>query len=140
MPAIDANGAAKPTPVPPPPKDPPKVPSHADRRVTFQKIEEVWDDNQNCYQSGWTDQRVATDLGLPLALIRLIRSENFGAIGDNPEIKAVLEQVKSFKDEMAKLNNSFGELKASYLGIANRMSALSNAAQLIDRRLDKIKT
>lgn len=89
----------------------PQEMTREDRRLIFAKIDEVYLDENTGYSEGWTDTRVANDLGVPLAWVKNIRSENFGEEQSNAamakqldEVKAVLSQAKKLhldcKDEM----------------------------------------
>ena len=91
--------------------EPPQEMTREDRRLIFAKIDDVYLDENTGYSEGWTDSRVANDLGVPLAWVKNIRSENFGEEQSNAamakqldEVKAVLSQAKKLhldcKDEM----------------------------------------
>ena len=71
----------------------------SDRRVIFIKLDEVYQDEKKGYLPGWTDQRVATDLGIPEAWVKEIREENFGSVSSNPDIDLVLAEAKKWEDE-----------------------------------------
>ena len=76
-----------------------RIMDRSDRRVIFNKIDEFYGDEKTGYKIGWTDQKVATDLGVPLAWVKAVREENFGPVSSNPEIDAVLAEAKKWKDE-----------------------------------------
>lgn len=70
--------------------DPPREMKREDRRLIFSKIEDVYLDEKQGYSSGWSDKKVADDLGVPLAWVRSIREENFGVEFLNEDVKSIL--------------------------------------------------
>jgi hypothetical protein len=84
--------------------------SREDRRLIFEKLREVYVDDKVGYGAGWTDEKVATDLGVPRAWVRVIRDENFGEEISNEDIRAkvkeahsVLAQIKAALPEIQRL-------------------------------------
>jgi len=81
-----------------------------DRRIIFEKLNEVYVNDKVGYDKGWTDEKVATDLGVPRAWVRLIREENFGDEVGNEDIRkqiaeaqTTLAQVRAIEPEMRRL-------------------------------------
>jgi len=59
-----------------------REPDRDDKRIIFEKLSEVYENNLTGYCAGWTDDRVGTDLNCPRAWVEAIRDEFFGpAIG-----------------------------------------------------------
>lgn len=58
--------------------EPPREMGKDDRRVIFAKINDVYLDERSGYSRGWSDKRVAEDLGVPLAWVSQIRERDFG--------------------------------------------------------------
>lgn len=78
--------------------DPPPVMTKEDRRIIFAGIDEHYVDESTGYKPGWSDQKIAADLNVPLAWVRTIREDNFGPeVGDaiNQEIKKLQSVVES---------------------------------------------
>lgn len=73
--------------------EPPEPMSRDERRIVFSKIEEHWAGEADGYTTPWTDQKIATDLGVPLAWVVEVRSDFFGEIRDNSEIRELLSKV-----------------------------------------------
>lgn len=85
----------------------PREMSRDDRRVIFAKLDEVYLDEQRGYERGWSDQKVATDLGVPRKWVEVIRSENFGALGANEDMSEYLVQAEALlKDARAALEEA----------------------------------
>ena len=86
---------------PTPSEAPPRVMQREDKRIIFQKLNEVYLDEKRGYDNGWSDLRVSQDLGIPRAWVAQVRDENFGPAGTNPDIEefkkglAELQELKS---------------------------------------------
>jgi hypothetical protein len=92
----------------PPPASRPM--SREDRRVIFEKLNEVYVDDRAGYTKGWTDEKVATDLGVPRAWVKQIRDENFGDEITNEDIReqiaeatAVLKDINLIRPDVQRL-------------------------------------
>lgn len=79
--------------------DKPREMSRDDRRVIFAKLDEVYLDEKRGYDRGWSDHKVATDLGVPRAWVEVIRSENFGAIAANEDMTEYLTAAEALVKE-----------------------------------------
>lgn len=97
-------------------EEPPTM-SREDRRVIFSKIDDVYLDENSGYSDGWTDQRVADDLGVPVAWVRSIRAENFGEERSNSAILKQLEEAKSALDQAKRLHD---QMKADILKMSTQ--------------------
>lgn len=87
-----------------------RVLTRDDRRIIFEKLNEVYVDDKVGYGPGWTDEKVATNLGVPRAWVRVVRDENFGDEVSNDDIRqrlieaqAGLVQIKAIEPEMRRL-------------------------------------
>lgn len=89
-----------------PKADPPRQMERDDRRIIFAKLSEVYLDEKRGYAPGWSDQKVATDLGIPRKWVEDIRKENFGDV-------AVNEDMEQFRQEaIAMLADARAAMKA----------------------------
>lgn len=79
--------------------DQPRIMGRDDRRVIFAKLDEVYLDEQRGYERGWSDQRVASDLGVPRKWVEVIRQENFGSIAANEDMSEFLSQAEALCKE-----------------------------------------
>lgn len=118
--------------------EPPREMSKEDRRLIFAKVNEVYLDGKHGYSSGWSDKKVAIDLGVPQAWVRIIREENCGAEGENEDFKEILvESQKLLKDisvfekiiteRIIEAQKSKDELSARANHIAGRISQLEKS-------------
>lgn len=106
-----------------------------DRRLINMRLNEVY--GENCYQAGWTDEKVAADLGVPVKWITDIREDMFGPEFDvnarkiaelstamdalkvdldnlNGKRKIMMEKIEQlFAEEVAPLVKRLSELRES---------------------------
>jgi len=114
-------------------EEPPTM-SREDRRLIFAKIDEVYLDETTGYSDGWTDSRVAEDLGVPLAWVKTIRAENFGEERSNAALLANLEEAKWTLNEAKKIHD---EIKSS---LQTAMDAAAIANKALTEANDQIKS
>lgn len=103
----DPKGLTMPKPVNGTPADAPPAPAliaeapramtKEDRRLVFAKINEVYLDERRGYENGWSDARVAADLGTPRAWVSAVREEHFGVESTSEEVRSLLEEARSFQ-------------------------------------------
>ena len=86
----------------------PRVMQRDDRRVIFDKLNEVYD--HTGYSTGWTDEKVSLDLGVPRAWVKTVREEFFGDEVSNEDIRekikeaaTMLAQMRAIEPEMRRL-------------------------------------
>ncbi len=83
--------------------EPPEQATKEDRRVIFAKLNDVYIDEAKGYDSDWSDQKVADDLGVPVAWVRSIREENFGS---NPGNERMTSAVVRAEEILAMLEHN----------------------------------
>lgn len=100
--------------------DPPKTMTREDRRIIFEKLNEVYLDDKVGYSDGWSDDKVANDLAVPRAWVKLIRDENFG---DEITSESVRAKVKEAHELVAKIRTLQPHIEEArkLLSIADRM-------------------
>lgn len=86
--------------------DAPKEMGRDERRIIYAKLEDTYADEKTGYTKGWSDHRVAQDLGVPRVWIEKVRSEMFGSIATDPDTQAFLGEVE---EKLAELKNVFEE-------------------------------
>jgi len=110
-------------------EEPPTM-TREDRRLIFAKIDEVYLDENTGYSNDWTDQRVADDLGVPVAWVRNIRAENFGEERSN---SAVLKQLEEAKEVLSQAKKLHDQAKADIV-------KMSTHAQSIMAEFNKVQS
>lgn len=84
--------------------EPPRQMTKEDRRLIFAKIDEVYLDESKGYSSGWSDKKVASDLGVPHAWVKTIREENFGTEGSNEELISLLADAREVERQIREID------------------------------------
>lgn len=110
-----------------------------DRRLIFGKIDEVYIDAQRGYEPGWSDQRVATDLGVPLKWVSDIREENFGPEGMSGEARTAIAEVKQIAERVAAFEASLAKLKSDLEGVRPAMARAIKTAEDLERIYGKVR-
>lgn len=119
-------------PVKPAEPEAPRTMSRDDRRIVFEKLNEVYVDEKIGYGPGWTDAKVATDLGVPRAWVKQLRDEMFGPEGSNEEIRATINEAQTLLNEMKERC----EVVRMH---AEAFKALMDKAEQIDKRVRQIQ-
>jgi hypothetical protein len=129
-----------------PKADAPEAMTRDDKRVIFAKLNDVYVDERVGYGDGWTDARVASDLGIARAWVAVVREENFGPEAANEEIRGLLTQAKGLIDDVHKHGEALGNLRASLDAIEKRIKQLemengplSMHANRIEKHLERIE-
>lgn len=98
-----------------------RVMSREDRRIIFDKLNQVYIDAKIGYAPGWTDEKVATDLGVPRGWVRLLRDENFGDEMSNEDIRASVAEAQSILKEIRTFQHSFDPEVRRLYGLADKI-------------------
>lgn len=102
---VQATGAAK-----------PRAMEKDDSRIIFGKLNEVYLDEKEGYAPGWSDQRTAADLGVPLDWVQQLRSQFFGPLATNAQQRALDTDISKVVSEAKALVKQAtiiqGEIKA----------------------------
>lgn len=88
-----------------PPKivEPAKEMTREDKRIVYDKLNDVYADEKIGYSGDWTDQKVSLDLGVPRSWVAAVRDEMFGPEGSNAKISATVRDAKEFLIEAKKV-------------------------------------
>jgi hypothetical protein len=130
---------SQPDPKPAPPGvavEPPREMSRDDRRVVFSKLDEVYIDESKGYDNGWSDHRVAIDLGVPRAWVTTIREEMFGPDKSNAEARELVQEAKALVAEMRAFVAEHHE--TTVRAIAGR-DAFAKKVEEFDKRLGSVE-
>ena len=98
--------------------------SRDDRRIIFEKLNEIYIDEKQGYAPPWTDDKVAKDLGTPRVWVAQVRDEMFGPVASNSEIEEAIASANAIKCEMVKAKEQFEKL--------------THASEAMMKRLDQI--
>lgn len=113
----------------------PPEPTRDERRIIFSKLQDVYLDEVKGYDSGWTDHRVAEDLGVPRSWVATIRDENFGPAKDNLDIREFLAKLEMVEAEHQKFVGLFNQAKGVADVVKVQMDDLQRLAKDIRRQV-----
>lgn len=116
--------------------EPPRQMTKEDRRLIFAKIDEVYLDESKGYSSGWSDKKVASDLGVPAAWVKTIREENFGSEGANEDVKALIVEAREIERQIREIDDG---LRKSLEQATRTSDALNSKIADVLTRLAKIE-
>lgn len=111
--------------------EPPRQMDFEDRRLIIRKLEEVYVDAKTGYDSGWSDKRVADDLGVPRAWVAELREANFGPARDNEEIRAFLARFDAHVAKVREVDERAEAVKADAVQLLQETRALVKVADSI---------
>lgn len=94
-----------------------------ERRIVYEKIGDVYLDPKIGYSKGWSDKRVADDLGVPPAWVREVRDTLFGPEGSE-ELVEIRAQAIKLDAEQAALAKEQARLQGELSAFAGRIAAL----------------
>jgi len=103
--------------------EPPRAMTREDRRIVYAKVEDAYNVKDSCYSANWTDQLVATDLGVPRAWVRDIREEFFGPEVDAASAKRRADIAEAMAMQ-ARLVEALTDLQKKVQACAAKLEAL----------------
>ena len=74
-------------------------------------IDAHWDGG---YEQGWSDKRVAQELGLPPTKVVTVRKEVFGDVPAPPEVDALRSEIESLESMLGEARARLAELEKRY--------------------------
>lgn len=107
----------------------PREMSREERRIIFEKLNEVYVDEKTGYGPGWTDAKAATDLGVPRAWVKQVRDEMFGPEGANEEIRATVAEAQALLDQIKTLAEPLRPLLSKADTLEKRLIEIAKALQ-----------
>jgi hypothetical protein len=100
---------------------PPKPMGFEDRRIIFEKLNEIYINEKVGYADDWTDKKVAEHLGVPQAWVAQIRADNFGPHGSNKTIDDTVAKataaIKESRETATKLMLAADDLERRLIDI-----------------------
>lgn len=104
--------------------------SRDDKRIIFEKINDVYIDERAGYSSPWTDERISIDLGVPRAWVASVREEMFGPIGSNDEINKKIESAERFLERS-------GQVYRALIDECNKLKEICDSISNVLREVKK---
>ena len=124
-----------------------KSPSREDRRLIFAQLEEVYVSEKVGYKRGWSDQKVAEHMQLPIEWVAEVRDANFGpdtneAAVELREIVSTLELTQAAMEEqearIEELAEANAELQRQNASLQRQLMALQARYKENKRDLDQL--
>lgn len=117
----------------------PREMEREDRRIIFLKLNEIYLDETKGYSAGWTDKRVATELGTPVAWVRQVREENFGPEGLSEADRAKIEAAKEYQLALDDLEKRHDDLRQGWELLAREIAALKRQFSPVARDVQDVR-
>lgn len=114
------------------PSTTPREMSREEKRIVFEKLNEVYVDEKVGYAPPWTDAKVASELGCPRAWVERVRSEMFGDVNSNADISALQGEARAVAE-------SLNAATAAYNELGNEFKKLFARASEVEKRLREIE-
>ena len=125
--------------------EPPREMSKDDRRIIFAKIDEVYVGEEKGYDAGWSDDRVAKDLGVPRAWVTSLREDFFGPAANMGALEEIIRQIDEKMKELQqvaaqaeRLRERIDALREAVAGIERVSKAHSASIALLRDRAAKL--
>lgn len=107
--------------------------SREGKRIIFMKLNEVYRDEATGYAAGWSDDRIATDLGVPVQWVQAIRDEDFGPADPVAPLFADLRKImKDADDAFDKFSVAVDDAIRERTAFENRLNALENRIKALE--------
>jgi hypothetical protein len=108
--------------------------SRADKRIIYNKLDEVYADETTGYRGHWNDEKVATDLGVPKEWVAAIREDTFGPEINREKEKAEVDRlVREIMDRSMTYNTSLMEVQL-------KIEEYGKLSETLDKKLDDFET
>lgn len=114
--------------------EPPREMTREDRRVILLKLNETYVDERTGYDKGWSDKRVAEDLGVPQAWVAKLRDENFGPENSNEEARQAVAQFDTLMVEHTKIAKDVASLTQVFATQQRRIEDLQKIINRIQKQ------
>lgn len=108
--------------------------SRADKRIIYNKLDEVYADELTGYRGNWNDERVALDLGVPRDWVSTIREDTFGPEINKEKLKEELDAVVTV------MGDKLREYHASVQVIQSMIADYDKLTDTLDTHLATFET
>jgi hypothetical protein len=127
-------------PQPPAPRaEPPRAMSREEKRIINLKLHEVYVDERVGYVEGWTDSRIAKDLGVPRAWVSEVRDELFGPVHEPEFVRQLLAEQSSAAAALTAARQEVNRLIAATDEAVVKVAACEARQAELDRRIDRLR-
>lgn len=117
---------------------PPRSMSREDKRLIFGKIDSVYLDEKRGYETGWSDKRVADDLGVPLDWVRTLREDSFGPEGLSSATRESIALIAGLKSRVTLAEESIADITKKTAQLVDELAAIKPKADLASKIADEL--
>ena len=119
--------------------------SREDGRLLSRAIEDHWQESSSSYALGWSDQKIAADMSVPVEWVKTIRERDFGGSGDEPGLALFLAEQVAVRREIGELTTVLGmnekDLQSGTMfqhELARKMEGYRNGHRRLLERIEKM--
>ena len=105
-----------------------RAPTPDQRAAIRGLLEKHFDDGEGAYADGQSDQTIAEAVNVPRLVVEQIREVGYGSIRVNPELVALLREVKAARADLTGLMSMMGDVESRIAGLEGRTKALRGTA------------
>ena len=112
------------------PASPPVMPSSSAVKAQagmFRLLDAHFDPDKGCYSPGWSDEKIAKDCGLAVALVAQFRREGFGELKEPGELGTMRDDIASLEklldETLAQFRQQISDLKSQMARLSARFGA-----------------
>jgi len=113
-------------------------PTMRQMRDIFEALEMYWASDKGQYTGGYSDEKIGQEMGLPSAAIAKVRKEAFGDFKFDPEVEALMEELKTLNEKADAQMRSARFLTTQVETLLQSARDLRSAVDMIDLRIKKI--
>jgi hypothetical protein len=121
----------------------PRAPSFDERRLILMKLQDHYVSETVGYDRGWSDKKVAENLGVAWKWVADLRAANFGPARDNDDVREILAEAKAIQEETGKIlaaaNDHLKQADTRGSAIEKSIAALRERQTLLDRRVADVE-
>lgn len=108
------------------PIPPSTVPASVSTKITLgvgRLLDEFFDTTAMLYKGGWTDAKVAKEIGTAEGVVTRIRDEVYGKLAEDPEITTLKDDLQLLALELGETFRKFNERLEAFRSRADRLAA-----------------
>jgi hypothetical protein len=112
--------------------------SREDRRIILAKLNEAYQDESQGYRPGWSDQRVADDLGVAVEWVQLLREENFGDLPVSAQDKSFVEEGRRILEAIKAVAIEADEVRMRAASLLSQATEALDQVKALDKKMDDL--
>ena len=117
----------------------PKKMGRDERRLVFEKLNEHYVSEATGYANGWSDKRIAEELGCPRKWVEDVRDEMFGPVKINNEAEHFVEQVAKLDQKIFEAKAQMAAAEKTFADIGAAMKTAEGAHRVMLHEFDTLK-